>query len=462
VAKDLVISIVDPEPHRLPSRQRHPEHPIHTTRLAPTPVVARKMSYPAGRVGFVEDRLAVLSEARPYAMSSVELVAAFDAAQALAVELDAVRLGLIREIDVRGVAKGEGASSTAVWIRNRHRVGIRSAHRLVTLAAELDGAPPVVGEAVAAGEVNRDQVEVVLRSLARLPRDIGPEIRDRAAAALVGFCADHDPAQLGVIGERILHVVAPEEADEAERRALERAEATATEKRFFTLSPHPDGVGVRLAGRLTAAGAAAVRAAIEPLLTPTPGDDRSAGQRRADALVEVCQLALRTENLPDHGGSRPQIVLGVDFDVLKQELGAGTLDNGDQVTPETVRRMGCDAHLLPVVFRGRSMPLDVARTRRLVAGALRQALAARDRGCAFPDCDRDQRWCDAHHVRHWSMGGPTALNNVVLLCPHHHAEIHRQNNWTVFIDTDGLPTFIPPKHVDPEQKPRRNKYHRRP
>jgi hypothetical protein len=176
----------------------------------------------------------------------------------------------------------------------------------------------------------------------------------------------------------------------------------------------------------------------------------------------VCQLALKTDTLPEHGGSRPQIVLGVDFDVLKQELGAGTLDNGDQVTPETARRMGCDAHLLPVVFRGRSQPLDVARTRRLVTGALRQALAARDRGCAFPDCERHPRWCDAHHLRSWSAGGPTSLHNTVLLCPFHHAEIHKKSNWTVFIDTDGLPTFIPPKHIDPEQKPRRNRYHRRP
>jgi Domain of unknown function (DUF222) len=171
---------------------------------------------------------------------------------------------------------------------------------------------------------------------------------------------------------------------------------------------------------------------------------------------------MKTDQLPDHGGSRPQVVLGVDFDLLSRQIGAGTLDNGDQVTPEAARRMGCDAHILPVVFGGASQPLDVGRSRRLVSGSLRRALVVRDRGCAFPRCDRDARWSDGHHVRHWSVGGPTCLTNIVLLCHYHHAEIHKKDNWTVHIAGDGLPTFIPPAHVDPHRKPQRNRYHRRP
>jgi hypothetical protein len=153
--------------------------------------------------------LAVLAQACVWALPSPELVAAFDAAQAMVVELNAVLLRLVREIDARGIAKGEGASSTAVWIRNRYRVSIRYAHRLVKTAAEVHAAPPVVGAAMAAGAVNADQVAVILRSLAQLPRDLGTDVRGRAAAALVDFCAEHDPAQLTVIGNRILHVVAP-------------------------------------------------------------------------------------------------------------------------------------------------------------------------------------------------------------------------------------------------------------
>ena len=232
----------------------------------PLEMPAGKVSYPCGSVRVVGDRLAALGRARPWAMPAPELIDAVDLAQALVVEANAVLLGLVREVDARGIAKEQGASSTAVWLRDRHRVSVRSAHRMVKTAAELDTAPAVLGEAVAAGVVNRDQAETILRSLARLPRDVGVDIRGRAAAALVEFCAGHDPESLTLLGDRILHLVAPEVADEADREAVEQAEETAQEKRFFTLSPDPDGIGVRLRGpahrRRCRRGAGGDRAAV--------------------------------------------------------------------------------------------------------------------------------------------------------------------------------------------------------
>jgi hypothetical protein len=73
-----------------------------------------------------------------------------------------------------------------------------------------------------------------------------------------------------------------------------------------------------LSGRLTPEGAAIVRAAIDPLSAPTSQDHRSPEQRRADALVDVCRLALATTKLPRNGGDRSQIHLGVDFDVVNR------------------------------------------------------------------------------------------------------------------------------------------------
>jgi hypothetical protein len=49
----------------------------------------------------------------------------------------------------------------------------------------------------------------------------------------------------------------------------------------------------------------------------------------------------------------------------------------------------------------------------------------------------------AHHVRHWIDGGPTSLNNVVLLCGHHHRTIHH-TPWQVRLADDGKPEFLPP------------------
>jgi len=174
----------------------------------------------------------------------------------------------------------------------------------------------------------------------------------------------------------------------------------------------------------------------------------------------VCQLALRTRDLPDNGGAPPQLAVTVPFDVLTQQLTTATLDNGERLAPTTARRLACDAQILPIVLGGAGQVLDAGRARRLATGPVRRALVIRDRGCAFPSCDRPPRWCDAHHLQPWSKGGATALNNLVLLCRHHHRTIH-DGNWQVRLDTNGLPEFIPPPWTDPRQAPRRNSYHQR-
>jgi hypothetical protein len=204
-----------------------------------------------------------------------------------------------------------------------------------------------------------------------------------------------------------------------------------------------------------------VTAALDPLSAPgVDADSRTPAQLRADALVEVCQLALRTGKLPDNGGEPAQLAVTIRYDPLRRGLRTGRLDGGDPVSPATVRRLACDARLLPIVLGGAGQVLDAGRSRRLATGPLRRALVVRDRGCAFPDCDRPPRWCDAHHVRSWTQGGGTDLGNLVLLCRRHHRLIH-ERDWTVRIAADGLPEFLPPPVFGAPARPRRNRYHRR-
>jgi len=113
--------------------------------------------------------LLALAGCRPWAMSGDELVAALDQAHGLRSEAEALLLRLLRQIDVQKSASAVSASSAGVWYRNWHRIGIRSAHRLVRIAKRVEAAPEVVGEAVACGAVNLDQAEVVTRALARIP-----------------------------------------------------------------------------------------------------------------------------------------------------------------------------------------------------------------------------------------------------------------------------------------------------
>jgi 5-methylcytosine-specific restriction protein A len=104
-------------------------------------------------------------------------------------------------------------------------------------------------------------------------------------------------------------------------------------------------------------------------------------------------------------------------------------------------------------MNGAGQPLDVGRATRTIPDGLRRAVAARDRGCAHPGCDRTPSWSEVHHIHEWELGGETKLSNLVMLCRAHHRQIH-STEWIVRI-RDGLPEFIPPKWVDRSQTPRR-------
>ncbi|MCG5472872.1 HNH endonuclease [Micromonospora sp. LAH09] len=407
-----------------------------------------------------ESAVATCADAAAWPLSEPELIAALDAAHRLEQRLGAVKLALVREVDGRGTAVAQGASSTAVWLRERLRLTVPAARRLVDLAACVDAAPTSVRDALAAGAVNVEQVRVIADTVATVQTVAGPEGADKAVGVLVEWAGQFDPTLLRKLGTRILDHVAPDLADAAARAALDAEAARATRDRHLTLSEQTDG-RLRLTGTLDTETAALLRAAIDPLSAPAgPDDTRCAGQRRHDALADVCRLALRTGELPESGGDAAQVVVTTSYEGLTRQFSAGVLDLGLRLTPGTVRRLACDAAILPAVLGGAGQVLDVGRQRRLVTGPLRRALVLRDGGCAFPGCDRPPRWCDAHHIRHWADGGPTSLDNAVLLCGHHHRHLH-QTDWVVRLGDDGQPEFVPPAWLDPDRLPRRNHYHRR-
>ncbi|MEU4400678.1 HNH endonuclease signature motif containing protein [Micromonospora orduensis] len=407
-----------------------------------------------------DDAVAACVGDAAWALAEDELVAALDAAHRLEQRLAAVKLALVREVDGRGTAVAQGASSTAVWLRERLRLTIPAARRLVDLAACVDAAPTAVRDALAAGAVSVEQVRVIADTVSTVQTSAGPEVADNAVAVLVDWAGQFDPMLLRKLSTRILDHVAPDIADAAAAAALDAEDARATRDRHLTISEQTNG-RLRLTGTLDAETATLLRAAIDPLSAPAgPDDNRCAGQRRHDALADVCRLALRANELPDSGGDPAQIVVTTSYDGLTRQLSTGVLDLGLRLTPDTVRRLACDATILPAVLGGTGQVLDVGRQRRLISGPLRRALVLRDGGCAFPGCDRPPRWCDAHHIHHWADGGPTNLDNAVLLCGHHHRHIHH-NDWTVRLGDDSHPEFIPPAWLDPDQLPRRNHYHRR-
>jgi hypothetical protein len=412
------------------------------------------------------------ADAAVWPLSDTDVVACLDVTQQASQALAAVELHLIRQADSRGLPAAQHATSAGSWVRRQLRVSHPAATRLVTLSQAMDHRPGL-DQALTVGAVNLEQADVIVKCLDSLPTSIGAEAVAKAEAILIGWAAEFGPRDLKTLADRILEHVAPEIAEAAEAAALDRLEKQAHQKRTLSLDPIGDGQ-VRIRGLLDAEAAAIVSAALDPLCAPrhtaaTPlgsgsdpatADSRDAGQRRADALVEVCRLALNTGDLPVNGGDRPQVTVTVAYDPLRAQLGVGTLDTGERLSPAATRRLACDAQILPAVLGGESQVLDVGQSRRLFTGPLRRALVLRDGGCAFPDCERPPRWCDGHHIRSWIDGGPTSLDNAVLLCGLHHRAVHH-DDWHIRLAADGLPEFIPPKHVDPDQHPRRNRYHHR-
>ncbi|MFC9334036.1 DUF222 domain-containing protein [Arthrobacter sp. NPDC057009] len=138
--------------------------------------------------------------------------------------------------------------------------------------------------------------------------------------------------------------------------------------------------------------------------------------------------------------------------------GSGTFTYTGPVTASTIRKIACDADIIPVLLSSQGRILDIGRTTRIFPPHIRKALNARDQGCAFPNCTIPATWCEAHHITYWSQGGPTSTDNGVLLCTAHHHLIHKEQ-WKIHIK-NGVPWFIPPPHIDPRQQPRQNHHHK--
>ena len=158
-----------------------------------------------------------------------------------------------------------------------------------------------------------------------------------------------------------------------------------------------------------------------------PEDERTFGQRRADALVAMAESFLKHGLEALRAGERQQIVIHVDAATLVQdEAGRCEIEAGPAIAAETARRLSCDASVLTLVEDPQGQPLDIGRKRRTIPPAIGRALRARDSGCRFPGCG-NRRFVEAHHIAHWARGGPTRLTNLVLLCRFHHRQVHEGN-----------------------------------
>lgn len=410
--------------------------------------------------------LAAVADAPAWSLSGPDVTAAIADTQRLVNQAHGLLVRLLGEAAERDIPRHDGAHSLTGWLRDTLRLTPAEAAKTARLVAVTTRGPLTrTGAALTTGAVTLDQACAVADAVANLSSAVPAAAKQQAEQILLGETDRLDPTVLRRLGARVAERVDPDGTDARDGAVVLAAEQRALRDRFLTL--RDDGRGaVQVHGRFDAVAAETITQAIAPFTAPRTGDDepadrRTPGQRRADALVQVCQRALADPDRPAVGGDRPQVVITVDFDKLREQVGVGVLPDGTPVTVATIRRLACEAEVIPMVLGTDGVPLDVGRTARTVTGHLRKAVIARDHGCAFPGCDRPATWCQVHHIRHWADGGPTALSNAVLVCPHHHKLVER-GTWQVRLNTrDGHPEFIPPAWIDPTRTPRRNQLHRR-
>ena len=371
-------------------------------------------------------------------------------------------------------AAADGATDTTAWLAAKTKTSGRDAARLVK-RAKVIAALPGLGDALAAGEISAAHVDVVA--------GIVPDKLLAKAASLVDDAKSLSPEELA---HKAHQLVIDHDGDGGAKRAA-RLEAQ-QQLRFFNRDSGMRG----LLGEWAPETAAPIERAVDhvvdqlwrlehPDRDATTLDDRTLKYRRADAMSEIARRVLsgtetgepetaadptpaarprpRRRRSPTAAiagpraaavkppitskrvtapKARPSVValsVLIDFQTLLGQLavkGICELFDGTPISPDTVRRLACDAALIPMVLGSRGEVLDQGRRIYTPTVAQRHAVAIRDRHCAFPGCRRPAKWTDVHHIVAFkpgaANGGRTDLDNLLLLCDKHHHMVH-EGHW---------------------------------
>ena len=421
-----------------------------------------------GRLVAVRSELTSLARDLPAAVRSMGSPDLLDAAEVLQQATNLIGScdqAVVAEIDRQDVHVPSGATSAAQLLSDHLRIRPAEAKRRVVTARSctervgLDGAvlPPVCSHVVAAqatGAINTDQAGVITRALGGMPTGVPVDKLDQVEQALVELAGKRNATDVAAAGRAARDRF---EADNPEPRERQQQR-----RRSLTAIQDDDGMGV-LRGTITAPLLAKLLAVLTPLAAPRPsdanGDDtRSYTQRLHDALEDLLDRFLRSGTLPDCGGVRTTVAVTIPVSWLREQTARATTTLGVDLSARQFLQMACDADIIPVVLNDAGGIMSHGRSKRFATPAQTKVMAARDRGCTFPGCTRPPEWCERHHVEEWVRDhGETDIDTMALLCGHHHRGFETWG-WTMFMK-DGMPWWVPPAHLDPDQKPVQNTAH---
>ena len=346
-----------------------------------------------------------------------------------------------------GEVAGQGAASTVC-----HQLGI-SAYRARQLSRTAQGVavlPQVLG-AVCDGRISADQAGMVAESNKRAPMSE----KDQQELLDLGGWQGHDDFKRTVAAREDQR-----RADDGMGRA-ERQRARRSAKVF-------DGTGgmVVLHAEFDQVSGDRVKTALGAMNARMLGDDiafdpiRTFEQRNADALVALItqQPAAATTDAVAGGAPAGEItpqktvlVVSADYDAIEGRLTSAGLIDGTSIDLDELRRLACDADIVPMIFAADAQPLYAGRAQRAPTKAQKLALYKRDGGCV--GCGLRPQICDTHHIQPWDQNGPTDITNLVLLCPRCHKRVHKHGHTIESDSNSGRYRLLPPPRPSPITHP---------
>ena len=315
-----------------------------------------------------------------------------------------------------------------------------SARRIADAAAAVGEASAAAGAALDAGAIGAEHLRTLHGAGSSLPESVKESLLADAE------CEDPDAFK-----QRVLKAVHAHDRDDGKARAARQHAA-----RTASWTERSDGMH-EFRALLAPDDASLARGAMQQLMDALwraehPERNRTRverdgyGPRLADAFVQLARSIHPTPVTDGSGdggmapawmapgartGSDALMLLLTDIDTLRHGLHDRSVHEdgwGTALAPETLRRLSCDCEILPIVMNGASVPLDAGRKRRLPSPTQRAAVIARDRHCQFTGCRIPAAWCQVHHIRHWTRGGSTNLDNLILLCHQDHHRLH-EGGW---------------------------------
>ncbi|MCU1360977.1 MAG: putative endonuclease [Ilumatobacteraceae bacterium] len=354
-------------------------------------------------------------------------------------------------ITVAGMWALDGASSISVWLQAHCQLSSGDARRLLKEGRFLTRYT-AVGDAALSGRLSASQVEVIRQSV---PAALA-ELFDEHQHTVVNAVADLNVTDTAIVCQQW------QICGEA---MIDNPPADLFEERSWKSSRLDNGTVV---GQFVfdPTSADALNQAIETARTRDNDETRTTAQTLADAIVAIAEFfnANHTSDVTPrhrrhadinidihqvlHPDCDPATCQGHDGDpskLFELTFGSGqcvTTADGVLLPDWAAAAYLCDC-VMHRVIRSASAVLDYGVAVRTPPQDLFRAIAARDRGCRFPDCHRTVAFTHAHHIIYAEHLGPTALKNLLLLCSYHHHLIHRQR-WKITLDANADAHFTHP------------------